>query len=92
MPITDTQPDAVGDEAAIRLLVSRRTGRTPRQLSILETPRGRVVFLTVAVDDTIWLAGAQRIASQLDEDIRRDRSDLADVVVHTEPTAGTGSS
>lgn len=91
LPITDAQPDAVGDEAAIRALVSRRSGRASRQLSILETPRGRVVFLTVAVDDTIGLAEAHRTASQLEEDIRRDRPDLADVVVHTEPTAGTGS-
>ena len=90
MPITDAQPDAVGNEAAIRALVSRRSGRAPRQLSILEAPRGRVVFLTVAVDDTIGLAEAHRTASQLEEDIRRDRPDLADVVVHTEPTAGTG--
>ncbi len=90
LPITDEQPDAVGDEAAIRLLVSRRTGRPPRELSILETAAGRVVFLTVAVDETIGLAEAHRAASELEEDIRRDRPDLGDVVVHTEPTSGTG--
>ncbi len=91
LPTTDAQADTVGDEAAIRRLVSRRTGRPPLQLSILETARGRVVFLTIAVDEAVGLAEAHSTASQLEEDIRRDRPDLSDVVVHTEPAAGPRS-
>ena len=91
LPTTDARADTVEEEAAIRRLVSRRTGRRPPQLSILETARGRVVFLTVAVDETVGLAEAHSTASQLEEDIRRDRPDLSDVVVHTEPTPGPRS-
>jgi divalent metal cation (Fe/Co/Zn/Cd) transporter len=78
-------PDDIGEEQAIRRLVLQRTGRPPRELSILETVAGPVVFVTVGVDHALGLSEAHATASRLEDDIRRDRPDLADVVVHTEP-------
>jgi cation diffusion facilitator family transporter len=81
---TATSADT-GDETVIRRLVSQRTGQPPRELSLLDTVAGRVVFLTICVASSVGLAEAHQTASRLEEDIRTRRPELADVVVHTEP-------
>jgi cation diffusion facilitator family transporter len=77
--------DDAADRDRIRRLVIERTGQPPRELSLLRTSHGPVVFLTVTIPGHSGLAAAHEIASQLEEDIRRDHEHLADVVVHTEP-------
>jgi cation diffusion facilitator family transporter len=78
--------DEASERERIRRLVIERTGRPPRALSLLRTAQGPVVFLTVGVEGESGLASAHQLASQLEEDIRRDHEHLVDVVVHTEPT------
>lgn len=70
---------------AIAQLVAERTGRPARNLRVLETRSGIVVLLTAAVDAHLSLRDAHTIASELERAIRRERNDIADVVVHTEP-------
>jgi divalent metal cation (Fe/Co/Zn/Cd) transporter len=52
---------------------------------LLSTDAGRVVFLTLRVDPGETLAGAHRLAGELEEELRQQVPDIADVVVHTEP-------
>jgi cation diffusion facilitator family transporter len=71
-------------EAVLRI-VKDETGGPPRELRVLETSDGLVVFLTLALDPRTELATAHGTASAVEERIRRERPDIADVHVHTEP-------
>ncbi|MDX6728405.1 MAG: hypothetical protein QOK49_3210, partial [Baekduia sp.] len=71
--------------AAIRELVLEQTGRRARDVRVLPTPHGIVVFLDVPVGASASLTDAHRQASELEEALRRRLPKVADVVVHTEP-------
>ena len=66
-------------------IVKERTGAEPRALRFLRTTGGLVAFLTLGLDSTTSLADAHARASEIEEQIRRERPDIADVIVHTEP-------
>ena len=66
-------------------LIRRHAGGEVRALRVLPTGSGKILFLTVRVGDTVSLTEAHRIASQLEELLRAELPDIADVVVHTEP-------
>ena len=74
-----------GDAEQIRRIVRERTGALPREVRFLQTEDGLVAFLTLALDAGSTLAEAHSLASEVEEDIRRDLPGLADVSVHTEP-------
>jgi cation diffusion facilitator family transporter len=65
-------------------LVRARTGCAPRRIRLLPTRAGRVLFLTLGVDEGASLVDAHELASTLEEELRARIPDLADVVVHTE--------
>ena len=71
--------------AEIRRMVRERTGTGPRSARLLSTKTGRVVFLTVEVGADASLVDAHQLASELEEQLRRQIPDIVDVVVHTEP-------
>jgi cation diffusion facilitator family transporter len=71
----------------IDALVRRETGRPARELRVLQTRSGVVALLTAAVDAELTLREAHALAGRLETAIRREVSDLAQVVVHTEPSA-----
>ena len=71
-------------EAVLRI-VTDELGAPPRALRMLETGDGLVLFLTLALDPHTELAAAHEKASAVEERIRRERPDVADVHVHTEP-------
>jgi divalent metal cation (Fe/Co/Zn/Cd) transporter len=52
---------------------------------LLSTEAGRVVFLTLGVGSAASLVDAHRLASELEDQLRQQLPDIADVVVHTEP-------
>lgn len=91
-PLTEdaagTRP-AAGDVERERELVARivreETGSPPRELRFLDTADGLVAYLTLAVDGATPLADAHARASRIEERIRRERPDIGDVIVHTEP-------
>jgi divalent metal cation (Fe/Co/Zn/Cd) transporter len=66
-------------------LVRERTSREPRRVKLLSTEAGRVVFLTLDVDAGESLTAAHRLASELEEELRKRVPDIADVVIRTEP-------
>ena len=73
------------DDAVVRRIVRKATGGEPRELRFLRTDDGLVAFLTLGLDGASPLAVAHARASEIEEAIRRERPDIADVIVHTEP-------
>jgi cation diffusion facilitator family transporter len=79
------QADSTSAAARIREIVRDVTGEEPRELRLLNTEVGLVAFLTVGMEPDRALAEAHARASEVEERIRRDQPEIADVVVHTEP-------
>jgi cation diffusion facilitator family transporter len=73
------------DPAIVERIVADVTGNTPRKLRFLRTDGGLVALLTLGLDPTISLAEAHGRASEIEERVRREQPEIADVVVHTEP-------
>jgi divalent metal cation (Fe/Co/Zn/Cd) transporter len=81
---TATRDDHATVEA-INALVRQYTNKDARDLRVLATERGIVVFLTISVGRASSLAQAHQLASELEEELRQHLPHVADVVVHTEP-------
>ena len=79
------EPADVDSTREIELLVRERTGSDPQRVRLLATDAGRVLFLTVRVDEHASLSDAHALAGELEEELRQRIGDIADVVVHTEP-------
>lgn len=80
--------DAYADQLAmseIERLVRERTGADPRRVRLLATDVGRVLFLTLDGLREESLSAAHQLAGKLEEELRQRLTDIADVVVHTEP-------
>jgi divalent metal cation (Fe/Co/Zn/Cd) transporter len=73
------------EEASVLRIVRDETGGSPRELRFLETDSGLVAFLTLALDPHAELQSAHATASAIEERIRRERPEIAEVHVHTEP-------
>jgi cation diffusion facilitator family transporter len=73
------------DRASVERIVRERTGGPPRALSFLETEGGLVAYLTLGLDPKSALTDAHARASEIEEEILRERPGISDVVVHTEP-------
>jgi cation diffusion facilitator family transporter len=72
-------------EAQLSAIVAHHLGEPPRELRVVATDSGPVLFLTIAVDTALSLPDAHSVASELEEALRAGQGDLAEVVVHTEP-------
>ena len=76
--------EVAGDAATVRRIVLAELGVEPAELRFVDTDEGLVAYLTLRLgSDT--LADAHADASRIEELIRRERPEIADVVVHTEP-------
>jgi cation diffusion facilitator family transporter len=76
--------EVAGDAATVRRIVRAELGVEPAELRFVDTDEGLVAYLTLQLgSDT--LADAHADASRIEELIRRERPEIADVVVHTEP-------
>jgi divalent metal cation (Fe/Co/Zn/Cd) transporter len=87
-PLSARPPDEGADASAreeVARVVRERTGRDPELVELLSTDAGRVVFLTLGVGAAQSLRGAHQLASELEDELRRRITGIADVVVHTEP-------
>jgi cation diffusion facilitator family transporter len=84
--VTAILPDAIEAEAdGVRAIVREVTDGDPRELRFLHTELGLVAFLTLAMEPDRTLSEAHARASEVEERIRRDHPQIADVIVHTEP-------
>ena len=76
--------EVAGDAATVRRIVRSELGVDPVELRFVDTDEGLVAYLTLQLgSDT--LADAHADASRVEELIRRERPEITDVVVHTEP-------
>jgi cation diffusion facilitator family transporter len=73
------------DPGAVERIVREATGRPPRELRFLRTADGLVAFLTLGLDGRSSLDDAHARASEIEELIRKEQPEIADVIVHTEP-------
>jgi divalent metal cation (Fe/Co/Zn/Cd) transporter len=69
----------------IDALVREHTGEHPREVRVLPTETGTVVFMTVPAGPGASLAHAHELASEVEEQLRQHLPEIADVVVHTVP-------
>src|SRR5262249_19209515 len=69
----------------IRRAVEDAIGEPPRELRFLDTPDGLVAYLTIGMDPQSPLSRAHAVASKIEQRIREERPEIADVIVHTEP-------
>jgi divalent metal cation (Fe/Co/Zn/Cd) transporter len=77
--------NVAAEEAAVLRVVREATGEPPRELRFMHTDEGLVVYLTLCLDASSVLADAHARASQIEERIRRERPEIAEIIVHTEP-------
>jgi cation diffusion facilitator family transporter len=73
------------DPGTVERIVREVTGVPPRAVRFLRTDEGLVALLTLGLDPHSSLADAHARASEIEERIRREQPEIADVVVHTEP-------
>jgi divalent metal cation (Fe/Co/Zn/Cd) transporter len=77
--------DVGADSELVERIVRDTTGQLPRELRFLNTDDGLLAYLTLALDPGTPLADAHARASEIEERIRRERPEISDVIVHTEP-------
>jgi divalent metal cation (Fe/Co/Zn/Cd) transporter len=82
-----TAADIATDRATVARVVREATGSEPQELRFLDTDEGLVAYLTLRLGSATLLADAHGLASRIEETIRRERPEITDVVVHTEPRA-----
>jgi cation diffusion facilitator family transporter len=74
-----------GDTATVARVVEAETGAPPDALRFLHTDEGLVAHLTLCLDSGTPLADAHAVASRIEERLRSELPEIADVIVHTEP-------
>ena len=79
------EEDAAADSALVERIVREATGGPPRELRFLRTDDGLLAYLTLCLDPGTSLADAHARASEIEERIRKERPEISDVIVHTEP-------
>jgi cation diffusion facilitator family transporter len=87
-PLIARRADVLADLHAtheIERLVRERTGARPRAVKLLSTDAGRVLFLTLGMAPGDSLTAAHQLAGELEEELRQQIPNIADVVVHTQP-------
>ncbi len=77
--------DADRSAQTVIRVVREATGQRPRALRLLRTADGLVAFLTLGLDPHTPLAEAHARASEIEERIRRENPEFAEIIVHTEP-------
>lgn len=79
--------DIERDRATVERIVDDATGVGPEELRFVDTDHGLVAYLTLRLESGTPLADAHGLASRIEERIRRERPEIVDVIVHTEPHA-----
>jgi divalent metal cation (Fe/Co/Zn/Cd) transporter len=81
----DERADAIAAKEIERVL-RERIGAQPQKVRLLSTEAGRVVFVTLAMAPGQTLAEAHTLTGELEEELRQRVPEIADVVIHTEPS------
>ena len=73
------------DRAVVGRIVRDESGAEVEELRFVHTDEGLVAYLTLRLGSDLVLADAHALASRIEEAIRRERPEIVDVIVHTEP-------
>jgi cation diffusion facilitator family transporter len=76
------------DRAVIDTVVRRHTGAPPVDVRFRDSSQGRIALVTVVLPGDVSLGSAHRRAGEIEHDLRGERPELGDAVVHTEPRGG----
>jgi cation diffusion facilitator family transporter len=68
----------------IEHIVIQQTGNPPKAVKLLNTPNGRVVFLTIALSESTALTDAHQLASEIENELHRHLPSIVDVVLRTD--------
>jgi cation diffusion facilitator family transporter len=77
--------EVAAEHDLVARIVRDAIGAEARELRFVHTDDGLVVHLTLPLPASTMLADAHAEASRVEELIRRERPEIADVLVHTEP-------
>jgi len=77
--------NVAADRETVAQIVRDATGAEPEELHFVRIDDGLVAYLTVRLGGATALAEAHARASEIEETIRSELPDIADVIVHTEP-------
>jgi cation diffusion facilitator family transporter len=77
--------DLEAERAAIGAVARELTGRDPRELRFRRTEQGVLAFLTLGLGPDATLEQAHARASEVEQRVRTEHPEIADVVIHTEP-------
>lgn len=80
-----TGAEVAATDREVRRIVTELTGTDPRQLRFVGTDGGLVAFLILGLSGDPSLLAAHEISGEVRSHLRRERPELADVFVHTEP-------
>jgi cation diffusion facilitator family transporter len=69
----------------VKTIIRGHTGADARDVRVLPTEAGIVLFIIIPISPTQSLAHAHQVAGELEENLRQRMPEIADVVVHTEP-------
>ena len=69
----------------VERIVREVAGGPPREVRVLRTAEGLVAFLTLGLDPAGTLADAHARASEVEDRLRAEHPEIADVIIHTEP-------
>ncbi|HWG56299.1 MAG TPA: cation diffusion facilitator family transporter [Gaiellaceae bacterium] len=83
-PLTEASAAVELEPGEVERIV-REAGAAPREVRVLRTSEGLVAFLTLGVEGSSSLADAHVRASEVEERLRAEHPEIADVIVHTEP-------
>jgi cation diffusion facilitator family transporter len=84
-PLTEASAAVELAPDEVERIVREVAGAPPRAVRVLRTDEGLVAFLTLGLDPASTLADAHARASEVEERLRADHPEIADVIVHTEP-------
>lgn len=79
--------DVASDRETVGRIVRDETGGEPEDLRFFRTDEGLVAYLTLRLGSGTALSDAHGLASRIEEAVRRERPEISDVIVHTEPRA-----
>ena len=82
-----TGHEVEGDVETVERIVRDITGLAPLEVRFLYTEIGMLAFLTLGLIGSSTLGTAHARASEVEERIRKELPEIADVIVHTEPSS-----
>ncbi len=84
-PLAEASPAVELEPGEIERIVRAAAGGAPREVRVLRTEEGLVAFLTLGLDPGSTLADAHARASEIEDRLREEYPEIADVIVHTDP-------